>query len=132
MIAAVLLIIAAAQAGGSRPSPSIAPPLPASWATLPMLRYERRPDLPTGLDEFVRDEVAAGRCTVPRGATSLRVDLAVLVDAGAAVRVVPRAMACATVEQFAAGLMSRIARDHVEPESPDGWYRATLDFEWRG
>ena len=124
MIAALLLMLAH-QSGGP-------PPLPADWATLPPLRYDHRPDLPTGLSEFVRSEVAAGRCAVPRGTTSLRVDLAVLVDGGAAVRVVPRAIDCATVEQFAAGLVSRIARDHLDAGSPDGWYHATLDLAWRG
>ncbi|MGI4730148.1 MAG: hypothetical protein ACRYFW_00185 [Janthinobacterium lividum] len=125
MMIAFLLMIAAAQAGAS-------PPLPTDWATLPVLRYDRRPDLPAGLDDFVRGEVATKRCNPPHGVTSLRVDLAVLVDGGAAVRVVPRAIGCATVEQFAAGLVSRIARDHLAPASPDGWYRTMLDLPWQG
>ncbi len=126
MIAALLLMLAASQAG------VVPPPLPRDWAPLPPLRYDRRPILPAGLDEFVRGEVNAGRCTVARGATSLRVDLAVLVDEGSAVRVVPRAIGCATVEQFAAGLLSRLVRDHLDHDSPDGWYRTTLDVAWSG
>ncbi|WP_174297317.1 hypothetical protein [Sphingomonas bacterium] len=104
---------------------------PADWTGLPALRYDTRPETVAGLDEFVRGEVAAGRCAVPRGVRSLRIDLALLVAAAKVVRVVPRAIDCATVEQFAAGFMTRIARDRLDPTSPDGWYRATLDAAWR-
>ena len=126
MIAALLMMLAATQAGVAPPSP------PSDWASLPALRYDRRPILPAGLDEFVRGEVEAGHCVVSHGATSLRVDLAVLVEEGLAVRVVPRAIGCATVEQFAAGLLSRLVRDHLDHDSPDGWYRTTLDVAWSG
>ncbi|WP_375380967.1 hypothetical protein [uncultured Sphingomonas sp.] len=126
MIAALLLTLATTQAGIA------SPPLPSDWAVLPPLRYDRRPDPPAGLDEFVRGEVSAGRCVLAHGATTLRVDLVVLVDGGVAVRVVPRAIGCATVEQFAAGLLSRLARDHLDPASADGWYRTTLSIAWAG
>lgn len=124
MIAALLFLLS--QAGTIPAAP------PPDWSALPVLPYVSRPELPAGLDDFVRGEMAAGRCVLPRGARSLRIELAVLVDAGKPVRVIPRAIACATVEQFAAGLVSRIARDHLDPASADGWYRAALDVAWPG
>ncbi len=43
--------------------------------------------------------------------------------------VVPRAIDCPTVEQFAAGLVTSMSRANLR-EAPEGWYRATLSFIW--
>ena len=122
MIAALLLALAAGQA--------TAPPLPADWSDLPPLRYDRRPDPPASLGGFARQEIAAGRCARPRAATALHLDLAVLVVDGTATRVVPRAIGCPTVEQFAAGLLSGLARGRLDAASTEGWYRTELDVAW--
>ena len=136
-----LLIGQALPAGQATPLPT-APPLvlpvapvaglpPVDWAPLPVLRYRRRPNVPAVLSDFVRDEVHAGRCAMPAG-SRLSVDFAVLIAANGAVRrIVPRAIGCPTVEQYASGLMLRLARDNVlNPVLVPTWYRAGLTFAW--
>ena len=126
MIVFALLLVAQA----------IAPP-PVDWAPLPMLRYRRAADVAPGAAGFVRDEATAGRCTAAvRGAGewTLRVDLAVLGTAtGQAREVVPRAIGCAAVEQYAAGLISRMARDNLVTDGTgEAWYRTSVTFTWPG
>ena len=65
MIAALLLALTAGQAGPV-PTP------PADWSALPPLPYARRADPPPALGGFVRGEIAAGRCALPRATTFLR------------------------------------------------------------
>lgn len=112
-----------------------APLPPVDWSTLPTLRYVRAADDVTDLAAFVRGEVLAGRCThavqSPAG-WSLKVDLAVLATPdGNPRRVVPRAIDCPSVEQYAAGLVQRMARDNIDLNgSEGGWYRTALTFAW--
>src|SRR5947209_4261481 len=58
--------------------------VPSDWSKLPDLRLTTTPDYAAIMSRFVRDEVAAGRCTVPApiaGKISIKVDMAVLVSA---------------------------------------------------
>lgn len=115
---------------------AIAPP-PVDWAPLPVLRYRRAAAPAPDASAFVRDEAMAGRCAAAiravRGWT-LRVDLAVLGTAEGQVRqVVPRAIACPAVEQYAAGLVSRLARDNLVADTAgEVWYRTSVTFAWPG
>ena len=63
----------------------------------------------------------------------VRVDMAVLVTADSRIRrIVPRAIDCVTVEQYAAGLVSKLSRDNVDNLGieKDTWFRTTLIFAW--
>jgi hypothetical protein len=129
MIEALILALQVASA-----SPAASPP--QDWSALPVLPYEQKPDAGTGLSGFVRAEVKAGHCAAatasPQG-WSLKVDLLVLMGAGGQMRrIVPRAIACPSVEQYAAGLVSSMARGNVDPAgvTPDAWYRTSLTFTW--
>lgn len=106
------------------------PPLvaPIDWAAMPPLPWRSEPVLTPDLAAFVGGEVRAGRCVAPRA--SIEVELAVLVRADGRVRsVVPRAIGCPTVEQFAAGLVSSFTRNNLRAPAA-GWYRAAITFEW--
>jgi hypothetical protein len=46
--------------------------------------------------------------------------------------VVPRAIQCATVEQYAAGLAAGFARGNLLPRNgTEQWYKTSLTFSWR-
>lgn len=103
---------------------------PTDWRTLPPLRAST---VQAGGDvsDYVRDEVRAGRCAAPQSG-ALSVDLAVYVtDTGRVRRIVPRAINCPTVEQYAAGVALRSLRGQVEPPEATGWHRMTIAFTWR-
>ena len=114
------------------------PPLPADWSALAVTPYVAAPMLTPGLSGYVASESAAARCAVPKPADGhyvVRGDGATLGGADGAVRrAVPHAIGCATVEQYAAGLVLGFARGNlaVHPGAPDMWYRATITFDWRG
>ena len=102
---------------------AIAPP--ADVQSLPPLALHDRQAHGPQVAEFVRGEVRAGRCDLPPDRTTL--DLAVLVSAtGRVRRIVPQAIGCATVEQFAAGLVLRSTRDNLVAPATDAWFRATV------
>ncbi len=109
------------------------PPLPtppAEIAKLDELPLQRRWPKNTALSAYVRDEVRAGRCAIDGKA--VRVELAVLVAGNGQIRRIrPVAIQCPTVEQYASGLMSRMARSNVAPPGEDRWYRTALDFAWQ-
>lgn len=110
---------------------------PGDWTALPPLRLIQTPDYAAVMTRFVQDEVAAGRCAAPPpvdGKTGLRLDVIVLV-AGAsnqAIRVIPRAINCPTVEQFAAGVVQKAARDNIAgpPPGSDSWFHASMTLTW--
>ena len=111
MTVAALLLVAQALA--------LTPPI--QWETLPRLSLGPAAASPAQLGEFVQREVQAGRCVLTPGTASL--DLAVLVAPGGRVlRIVPRAIGCPAVEQFAAGIVLRAARDNLRPPASDTWY----------
>lgn len=133
----LLLMLQAATPGAAEVSPPPAavtqpalPAPPADLATLDELPLQRRWPKSAALSTYVRDEVRAGRCTVQGNA--VRVELAVLVAGNGQIRRIrPVAIQCPTVEQYASGLMSRMARSNVAPPGEDRWYRAALDFAWQ-
>ena len=122
-----------AVATPDRSPPALPPP---DWSTLPILALRRPAPSTIDTSAFVRDEVVHGRCAAAvQGRTGwmLTVDLAVLATAdGRLRRVVPRAIGCPGVEQYAAGLVSSSARDNLEtlPGDSDRWYRTRLTFVW--
>lgn len=130
MIPLALLLQAA-----STPSPPL-PPLPADWADLAPTPYVAAPQMSASLNTFVANEIAAGRCAIPKpadGHYSVKVDVATLVDQdGTMRRAVPRAMGCPTVEQYGAGLATSFARANLRARPGALWYRTTLVFDWRG
>ena len=101
---------------------------------LPMLH--RQPDQTAGTSLFVRDEIRSGRCdvsvdTVLPGREAITIDLAVLVTAAGAIRaVLPRAIGCPSVEQYAAGVASRVIRGNVPVPRADQWFRMPITFTW--
>jgi hypothetical protein len=110
---------------------------PTDWSVLPPLRLTTPPDYPAIMTKFVHDEVVAGRCVAPApvdGKTSIKVDMIVLVSSanGEATRIVPRAINCPTVEQFAAGVVQKAARGNIAgpPPSADSWYRVGMTLTW--
>lgn len=126
MIAFLMMLQAAA---------AVAPP--ADWSVLPPLRLAQAPDYAAIMTRFVQDEVAAGRCAAPPpvdGRTGLRLDLIVLVagSTNQVVRVVPRAINCPTVEQFAAGVVQKAARDNIAgpPPGSDSWFHTGMTLTW--
>jgi len=85
------------------------------------------------MNDFAEHEARARHCPVPQS-NSMTVELAVLVDGDAVRTVVPRAIDCATVEQYAAGLAASFARSNLLPRDPGAggqWYKTSLTFSWR-
>lgn len=112
--------------------------VPTDWATLAPLPYVAAPQLTPQLTGFVAGEIAANRCAIAKPADGhyvVKVDVAALVGADGVVRrTVPHAINCPTVEQYAAGLVAGFARSNLALRAggSDGWYRATITFDWRG
>lgn len=115
MIAAILL------AASPPPEP------PADWDGLPELPY-LQPQGAGDVSGFVRQEVNAGRCPVSGQAIS--VDLAVLIGETGVLRIVPRAIDCPTVEQYAAGIATRLTRGSMPTAPRETWYRTSISFTW--
>ncbi|MEH3158439.1 MAG: hypothetical protein PGN08_05555 [Sphingomonas taxi] len=115
----------------------VAPPPLDTWTDLPELRLRDPIPATPELSEFVRQEVVAGRCAAARvdgTRQAIDLDLAVFADHAAGIRrVVPRGIGCPTVEQYAAGLLLRLARGNLAPAAAnvEGWYRTTLRFAWK-
>lgn len=129
MISLLLLLQATIAAAPAAP--------PSDWSALPQLRLQQTPDYALIMTKFVRDEVAAGHCTAPapvEGHTTIKLDLIVQVSSATnqAVRVIPRAINCPTVEQFAAGVVERATRDNIAGSAPDAdsWFRTGMTITW--
>lgn len=107
------------------------------WAALPALPYRTPPRISTGMNQFAAREARARRCPLsvaPGSVQRMTVELAVLVTANGEVRtVVPRAINCATVEQYAAGLAAGFARNNLLPAggATEQWYKTSITFSWR-
>jgi hypothetical protein len=136
MIAALLMALQAAPSPPARAGPQVAQDLPSpiDWEALPPLNYRNPPTITPAMQAFVAGEVAAGRCTPPRapeGPDRSKLDVEVLVDGdGQALRIIPHAIDCPTVEQFGAGLALSFARENLLPRTQpdDRWFRATFVF----
>jgi hypothetical protein len=116
---------------------AIAPAVPSDWSTVPDLRLTTTPDYASIMTKFVRDEVVAGRCTASataNGKTTVKIDMVVLVSSanGEAMKIVPRAINCPTVEQFAAGVVQKAARGNIAGPPPvaDSWYHTGMTLTW--
>ena len=133
---ASLMALVPVAASAQVAPPVVVPTLPADWSTLPPLRYLRSLPPLAPLSAFVRGEVDAGRCasvTQSGGTAVVRVDLAVLVSPDLRIRrIVPRAIGCMAVEQYASGLVSKLARDNLIGEGVprDTWMGTSLFFTW--
>ncbi len=103
---------------------------PIDWAALPPLPWRTPPVLTPDMQGFVQREVKLRKCTTPKPGT-LEVSIAVLVDENGAIRTtVPRAIACPSVEQYAAALAAGFARANLlpRPGASEHWYSTTLTF----
>ena len=107
-------------------APPVPPPavVPTDLASLPPLPWRLPPRVPPDVSHYVAGEVAAERCPLLKPPITL--EFAVLVRSDGSVRaVVPLAIDCVTVEQYGAGVVSRLARGNLRPGA-SGWYRAAL------
>lgn len=108
---------------------------PIDWEALDPLPYRIQPEITAQMVSFVQDQMRQGRCTPPApigGKRRVHADVAVLVGAGATVRAtIPRAINCATVEQYAAGLVLGFARENLSRRfAVEGtWYRVSMTFD---
>lgn len=138
------LILALAAAGQQNLPAAPAPPPPAAgestgidWATLPDLPYRQPPQMTAAMHSYVQGQVRARKCRARRlvdGRPAMRVEVAVLVDPEDGVRTsIPRAIGCAVVEQYAAGLVTSFARNNLTARGSgaEQWYRATVTFVWK-
>ncbi|MBI0474377.1 hypothetical protein D9601_03230 [Sphingomonas sp. MA1305] len=132
MIVALLFALQGAPAAAPPP-----PPLPPQdWSALRTLPLLGDPSDDGNVSGFVRSEVLAGHCGAAMqsgGSWTLRVDVAVLIGpAGQPRRIVPRAIQCPSVEQYAAGLVSSMARANRTAGAlqTEGWYKTSLTFAW--
>lgn len=120
------------------PTAPAQPVVPRDWSVLPTLDYRQPPANGSDFAHYVEEESRSGRCAAavqagPRW--TLRIELAVLATADGRIKqVVPRAIDCPTVEQYASGLVSRLARNNIDTHgvATDGWYRTSLTFIWGG
>lgn len=141
-----LTLALAATQQAAAPAPTPAPvPAPGSaqtaidWSTLPDLPYRQPPQMTAAMHAYVQGQVQARKCRARRlvdGRPAMRVEVAVLVHPEDGVRAsIPRAIGCATVEQYAAGLVASFARNNLAPRAStaaEQWYRATVTFVWPG
>ncbi|RYD94629.1 MAG: hypothetical protein EOP61_21310 [Sphingomonadales bacterium] len=100
-----------------------------NWDALPPLPYRAPPLVTQEMHVFVNREAHTNKC--PHKGAEIQVDVAVLIDEAGGVRTtVPRAINCASVEQYAAGLVSGFARGNLLPRMASGeqWYRTSLTF----
>lgn len=108
---------------------------PPDWSDLPPVPWRVVPRITPELAAYVAGEVAAGRCAAsvphPDGTDMvLSVPIAVELRGDASVgRIIPRAIDCPTVEQFAAGFVSRAMRGNLRLPV-GGWYVTTVTFVW--
>jgi hypothetical protein len=126
------LLMVAAQATTVAPLPT--PPL--DWSGVPPLRYQDPPAEDFDYSAYVRDEVRAGRChraVAVDGRWTLAVDVIVLAARdGSPRRIIPRAIDCPSVEQYAAGLVSRLTRRNIDTTgtTADTWFKTSVRFSW--
>lgn len=103
------------------------------WNGLAPLPYRAPPVVTQEMHRFVQNETVARNCPLAPDATSLAVDVAVLVHDKGSIRVtVPKAIQCPTAEQYAAALVAGFARNNLLPRMGAGeqWYRTTITFTW--
>ena len=103
------------------------------WPSLPLVPYRLPPQMSPQMHAFAGREAETRHCPLAQPGR-IDVQLAVLIDGEGQVRtVVPRAIDCATVEQYAAGLVAGFARNNLLPRTggTEQWYKTTLTFTWK-
>lgn len=121
-------LAAVAQVAQPAPDP-VTVVVPDDWSRLPPLPWRVAPELTPDVAKVVGDEMARGKCRVQP--ETLEISMAVLVRGDGTVRaIVPRAINCPEVEQFAAGLVTRYARNNLRLPAA-GWYRTSLPLDRR-
>jgi len=134
-IAAFVALIAATPLPAQ--APPVTPQRTIDWAALPPLPLREPPRMIPAMSQFVLREVRARRCPLPPHTPAgwrLRVELAVLIDEEAEVRtIIPRAINCPAVEQYAVGLVASFARANLSPRAGGvaQWYQTALEFGGR-
>lgn len=131
------LLLASAQAVPIAQVPLIPLHTTLDWDSLPDLPYRNPPQVTAPMNNYVKAQTRAAHCRVQRRVAdkrpALRVEIAVLVHPEDGVRTaVPRAVGCAPVEQYAAGLVTGFARNNLSTRAiaAEQWYRATVTFVW--
>jgi hypothetical protein len=105
---------------------------PIDWDALPPLPWRAPPIVTAEMQSFVKREVKLRKCVTAKPG-EIAVAVAVLIDENGSVRTsVPRAIACPSVEQYAAALVPGLARGNMlpRPTATEQWYRTTLTFTW--
>ncbi|WHU03024.1 MULTISPECIES: hypothetical protein [unclassified Sphingomonas] len=103
---------------------------PIDWDALPPLPWRAPPIITAEMQTFVQREVKLRKCVLAKPGVA-EVSIAVLVDEGGNIRTtVPRAIACPSVEQYAAALAAGFARNNLlpRPGATEQWYRTTISF----
>jgi len=103
---------------------------PIDWDALPPLPWRAPPIVTAEMQSFVRREVKLRKCVLAKPG-AVEVSIAVLVDENGSIRTtVPRAIACPSVEQYAAALAAGFARNNLlpRPGASEQWYQTTLSF----
>jgi len=103
---------------------------PIDWDALPPLPWRAPPIITAEMQVFVQREVKLRKCVLAKPGVA-EVSIAVLVDENGSIRTtVPRAIACPSVEQYAAALAAGFARNNLlpRPGASEQWYRTTLSF----
>ncbi|MDG2535745.1 hypothetical protein P6144_18940 [Sphingomonas sp. HITSZ_GF] len=105
---------------------------PIDWDALPPLPWRAPPIVTAEMQVFVKREVRLRKCATAKPG-EIAVAVAVLLDESGNIRTsVPRAIACPSVEQYAAALVPGLARGNLlpRPGATEQWYRTTLTFTW--
>lgn len=100
-----------------------------NWDALPPLPFRAPPIVTSDMQKFVEREVHTRKC--PTSNKLMRVDVAILVDEDGGIRTaVPRAIHCASVEQYVAAFVAGFSRNNLLPRMTTGeqWYRTSLSF----
>jgi hypothetical protein len=68
---------------------------------------------------------------LPRGAQVVDVAAVLIGEQGALARIVPRAIGCATIEQYTVGYVQSLVRGGPGAVVPaPGWYRLAVTYRW--
>jgi hypothetical protein len=136
MSGALLSLLLLAQAAQGPAVPDVPPGAAPDWTTMPDLPWRQPPQITPAMHHYVQAQTRTRHCRLRRtvdGRPAFRVEVAVLVHPEDGVRTtIPRAIGCASVEQYAAGLVTSFARNNLTPRTASGeqWYRATMTFIW--
>ena len=108
-----------------------APMPPSDWSALPLFPLPRGAQVVDGA-AFVRGEIDSGRCKAapqPDGGHVVAPVAVLIGEQGAIARIVPRAIGCATIEQYTVGYVQSLVRGGPGAVVPaPGWYRLAVSY----